>query len=118
MLQTGKLDRRIAIERRVDTLDDHGQPIPTWSRIGKVRWGSVFPVDGTERFIAAEFVARQQTEFKVRWATDLADVNPKDRVVYPVSTSPANSDIYDIMAVHEIGRREGLKILAARRSDE
>ena len=113
----GKLDRRIRIERRTDTLDEVGQPIPTWAMIGPARWAQRSAISGTERFISDQFVAREQTEFQVRWAPDLADLNPKDRVVYPFTTAPTNSQIYEIMAVHEIGRNEGLRIMTARRSE-
>ena len=116
-MKLGKLDRRISIQRKTDTQDVHGQPIPVWTQIGRQRWAAYYPVSGDERFISDQFVGRQQTEFQVQWATDLADLSPLDRVVFPYSTSPTDSDIYDIMAVHEIGRRVGLRILTARRSE-
>jgi hypothetical protein len=40
----------------------------------------------------------------------LADLSPPDRVSY-------NGSTYDIHAVSEVGRREGLKITASRRVD-
>ena len=116
-MQAGKLDRRISIERRTDTRDEVGQPIPDWERIGTARWARYFPVSGDERFTSDQFIARQQIEWTVRWATDLAEVNPLDRIVYPVTTTPTNSEIYDIIAVHEVGRRQGLKIITARRAE-
>lgn len=117
-MRAGKLDRKIQIERRTDTRDDHGQPIAVWTRIGTTRWASYGPVSGAERFIADQFVAREQVEFQVRWASDLDDLNPKDRIVFPITSGTASdSQIYEIMAVHEIGRREGLRIITARRSE-
>lgn len=117
-MRAGTLDRKISIERRTDTRDDHGQPIPTWTRIGLTRWSSVAPVQGSESFVSDQFVARQQTEFVVRYSSDLASLSPLDRVIYPVTTTPADSEIYDIVAVHEIGRRQGLRIVTARRSEQ
>jgi SPP1 family predicted phage head-tail adaptor len=116
-MQAGKLDRKISIERRTDTRDAYGQPIPTWERIGLTRSARRFPVAGDERFSSDQFIAREQIEFTIRWASDLSDLNSKDRVVYPATTSPIDSEIYEIIAVHEIGRREGLKIITARRSE-
>jgi head-tail adaptor len=116
-MKLGKLDRRISIQRKTDTRDAHGQPIPVWAQIGRQRWAAYYPVSGGERFISEQFVSRQQTEFQVQWAQDLASLSPLDRVVFPYSATPADSDIYDIMAVHEIGRREGLRIMTARRSE-
>lgn len=117
-MRAGELDRRVSIERRVDTRDEHGQPIPTWTRIGKIRPARQFGMSGYERFGSDQYVGRQQTEFHVRWAQDLADLGPKDRIVYPPqSDTPSSNEIYEIMAVHEIGRREGLRIMTARRSE-
>lgn len=117
-MKAGQLDQKISIERRTDTLDDHGQPIPAWTRIGPTRWAKRFPLSGDERFTSDQFISREQMEWTVRWATDLSALNPLDRIIYPVTSSPSNSEIYDIIAVHEIGRREGLKIITARRSEQ
>jgi SPP1 family predicted phage head-tail adaptor len=116
-ISSGQLDRLISIERRTDTRDSHGQPIPAWSRTGRKRWARYRPMHGTEMFASDQFIGRQQIEFLVRWSSDLADLNTKDRVVYPAVSSPSDNEIYDIMGVHEDGRREGLRILTARRSE-
>jgi SPP1 family predicted phage head-tail adaptor len=116
-MQAGQLDRRILIQRKTETRDTYGQPIPAWTTIGRTRWANYRPMRGTERFASDQFIARQQVEFQVRWAEDLSDLSPMDRIVFPVSTSPAASETYEIMAVHEFGRRQMLRILAARRSE-
>jgi head-tail adaptor len=117
-MQAGKLDRKISIERRTDTRDSYGQPIAAWSRIGVTRWASKVPVGGTERFGSEQFIGREQNTFEVRWTTDLADLNPMDRIVYPpTSGTPDASEIYEIMAVNEIGRRKALRIMTARRAE-
>lgn len=116
-MRGGTLDRRISIESRTDTRDDHGQPIPSWSRIGRVRWANVRPVSGFEGFRAEQFIARQQTEFLVRYSSDLADLSSLNRVVFPVTSTPTDNEIYDIKAVHEVGRREGIRIVTERRSE-
>lgn len=116
-MRAGTLDRKIAIERRTDVRDDFGQPIPTWNRIGRTRSANVRPVTGFEGFRAEQFIARQQTEFLIRYASDLSDLNPKDRIVYPVTSSPTDNEIYEIRAVHEVGRREGIRIVTERRSE-
>ncbi len=116
-ISSGQLDRLISIERRTDTRDSHGQPIPAWSRTGRKRWARYRPMGGTEMFASEQFIGRQQIEFLVRWSADLADLSPLDRIVYPPVSSPGNNEIYDIMGVHEEGRREGLRILTARRPE-
>jgi SPP1 family predicted phage head-tail adaptor len=116
-VRAGELNRRISIERRTDVNDEYGQPIPTWVRIGKIRWAKKFQMRGYERFANEQYVGREQNEFWVRWANDIDDISPEDRIVFPAQDSPPNSAIYEIMAVHEIGLREGFKILTARRSE-
>lgn len=85
------------------------------------------PVRGEERFDAPQYIASEQVEFRVRYAEVLVDLTPLDRVIYPAFTadeigaSPVpdvtTRRIYDVLAVHEIGRREGLQIITARRAD-
>ena len=124
-MQAGQLDRRIIIQSKRETRDAHGQPIPIWTTIGRTRWANYRPMKGTERFSSDQFIARQQVEFQVRWTKDLANLSPMDRVIFPASAidndgdSPglADSDTYEIMAVHEYGRRQMLRILTARRSE-
>lgn len=116
-MQAGQLDRRILIQRKTEARDTYGQPIPSWETIGKTRWANYRPMKGTERFSSDQFISRQQVEFQVRWTTDLSDVSPMDRIIFPETTEPSDSEIYEIMAVHEFGRRQMLRILAARRSE-
>lgn len=122
-MQGGRLDRRIDVERRTITQDEFGQETETWAKLAERRAASVSPVQGDERFTAQQFVAKQQVEFRIRWANSVADVNPLDRIVYPLDASespaqpPAEHQLYDIIEVSEIGRREGLRIIAARRAE-
>jgi hypothetical protein len=93
-----------------------GQPIPTWSKLVSNRPAEYRPVRGEERFTAPQFLASEQVEFAVHWSSDLATLNPKDRVIYPAASSAPGS-VYEIMGVLEIGRREGLRIMTARRAE-
>jgi hypothetical protein len=83
----------------------------------------VSPVSGDERFSVPEIAANQQTEFLIRWSSTVEGLTPKDRIIYPVvpATSPEtpvpDTSIYDIAAVHEVGRRKALRIIAVRRTD-
>lgn len=121
-MRAGRLDRTIAIRRRSLTYSESGEPINGWADIS-VRPASISPVSGDERFAGDQWVAKEQVEFRVHYAEIVSDVGPLDQIIYPYSTgdSPAavipESRLYDIMAVHELGRREGLRIMAARRAD-
>jgi SPP1 family predicted phage head-tail adaptor len=123
MMRAGRLDRTITIERKAVTHSPSGQPIETWAPLVSRCSASVTPLSGDERFSAPQYVAREQVQFEIRWSQDVATVQAKDRIVYPATTSvspapvPAERDIYDIIHVAEIGRRRGLRIVAARRAD-
>jgi head-tail adaptor len=118
-MHAGRLDRLIRIERKTITQDAAGQEVETWAALGPTKHAaSVRPVRGDERFLAQQFIAREQTEFQVRKFTAIEDLNPLDRIVYPASSTPPTSSIYDILAVHELGRGEGFKIIAARRAEQ
>lgn len=80
------------------------------------------PVRGEERFTDPQYVAKEQIDFRIRYAAALADLSPQDRVLYPAPVAGAESSaatrtIYDVIAVHEIGRREGLQLMTTRRAD-
>jgi head-tail adaptor len=124
-MKSGKLDRLIDIERKAITEDECGQQIEVWARLKTRLASSVSPIRADERFTALQFVARQQVKIWVRYDPALADLNPLDRVVYPAFTptesppeAPPFHQIYDIMGVNEIGRQEGIEILAVRRAEQ
>lgn len=119
-MKSGPLDRLIDIERSTVVLDEAGQPIETWTNLVTNRPAAYRPISGVERYTGEQFAASEQVEFMVRWSADLATLNPRDRVIYPAGaggTSPPEACIYDIMAAPEIGRRDGIRIMAARRSE-
>jgi len=117
-LRAGDLDTRIALQRKTVTHSSSGVPVETWSTLTS-RFAALRPLLGDERNGSEQLIAREQTEFTIRWSTDIDDLSPLDRIVCPVadaSNSPiSNRSIYDVFAVHEIGRHVGLKVLAARR---
>lgn len=117
-MRAGILDRRVVLQRKAQSLSSSGTPTETWSTVA-TRWAGIRPLTGDERNAAQQWVAREQTRFTVRWSDDVADLSPLDRVIYPsadASNSPVPTrSIYDIIAVHELGRFEGLMITAARR---
>lgn len=117
-MRAGQLDRMITLQRKTETYSPSGAPIEAWSDIAYRRHAKYRPVRGDERF-GAQYVAKEQVEFTIRYSPDVADISPLDRIVYPArqDTNPPENTIFDIMAVHELGRREGLRIMAARRTD-
>jgi SPP1 family predicted phage head-tail adaptor len=120
----GRLDRKIDIERKTVTQAPSGQEVETWSKIATARAAAVRPLSGEERFTSAQFVAKQQVEFRVRYSAALAQLNPLDRIIYPPDAgSPSDSptaaepQIFDIVEVNEVVRLRMLSIKAVRRAE-
>lgn len=117
-MRAGILDTRVALQSKATSYSASGTPVETWSTIA-TRWANVKPVSGTERSAAEQWIAREQTQFTVRWSVDIDDLSPLDRVICPAddaSNSPIpDRSIYDIIAVHEPERHVNKLIVAARR---
>lgn len=109
MLDAGKLDRRIDLLRATYATNDANESIATWGVLAS-RAAKADAVSDGERLRAQEVGAIISMRFKVRWSSDIADLDPTDRVEY-------EGRPYDIVAVKEIGRREYLEITAAARAE-
>lgn len=123
-MRAGRLDRKIDLLRKTVTQSASGAEVEAWAPMAERLAASYRPVRGDERNEAPQFVAAEQVEFKIRWKAALADLNPKDRLVYPAvvqdvspEDEPGDGRLFDIIAVHELGRRETLQIMASRRPD-
>jgi SPP1 family predicted phage head-tail adaptor len=100
-MRAGILDRRVVIESYTTAQDEVGEPVKSYTTLDTV-WAQVRPLRGQERFVAQQEYAEVTTRFRLRHRTD---IDEKMRLVY-------GGDEYDIVAILEIGRREGLEILA------
>lgn len=108
-MEAGKLDRRISIERASTYQDDTGQEVPRWLPAASV-YASWRRASARETLAAAEVSAAVTDVFEIRWSNLVAEVNPKDRIIFEERT-------YDVIEVTQIGRRIGLRISASARSD-
>lgn len=112
-LDRGRMDRRIKLLRAETNENSLGEAVPTqWGELATV-WASVRPAPGRERFASAEVAAEALTIFGIGYSSKVAGLNPKDRIEYPLGSGKN----YDILAVVEIGRRDGLEITASHRGD-
>jgi head-tail adaptor len=115
----GTLDRRVVIQRKTSAPSAAGAEVETWSTLA-TRWAAVRPILGDERTGAEQWVAREQSQFTLRWSADISDLSPLDRIVHPASAagnSPISERaIYDVISVHQPHRNEDLVVLAARRA--
>lgn len=105
----GRLGRRIVLERVEISQSDSGQPTETWTELARL-WAALRPLRGWEKPASPGHAAHEEVAFEMRWGSSWADLNPKDRIV-------CAGVVYDILAVHEIGRREVLKAVAKRKAD-
>jgi SPP1 family predicted phage head-tail adaptor len=101
-MRAGRLDRRVTIQSRTLTRNDYGEQIETWADDDTV-WGERFDLRGREFFTARQVSADVTTRFRLRYRTGLTVLH---RLVCEDVT-------YDIHQVSEIGRRQGLEILAS-----
>jgi len=105
----GPLDRRITIERWGATTNEFGEDIVEWLHVATV-WAAAEDIRDSERYRAQQVGSDVTTRFRVRWRYSIEQLNPKDRLHYGGRT-------YNIVATKAIGRREGIEITAAARSD-
>lgn len=109
-LRAGSMDAQITLQSATEAQDVYGEPIKTWANLGTnpTVWAEVLPPTGQEQFDAQQINALAHTTFRIRWRTDL---NVEMRVVY-------DSVPYDIHAINELRRREGLELVTVARIQE
>lgn len=109
-MEAGKLDRRITLLPRLITKDGFNEGVETWPAPGLEVWASYEPVKDAERLRAAEVAATITARFQIRWSPDVSGLSEVDRLSF-------DGRSFAIVAVKEIGRREGLEISAAARAE-
>lgn len=109
-MRAGRLDRRITISRRVETLSDSGSPVVTWTEVATV-WASVKFDRGSERFAIQQVVGQGVVTFSIRWSDAVKEVSTLHRITF-------DGRAYDIRDVRELGRREGIELDATVRTEQ
>lgn len=109
-MRAGVMDRRITIRRLVPgSVDAFNAPVETWADLVTV-WAQRTDASASESYRAQEVGAQIDTRFLVRWSTDVADVNPCDRVQF-------DGLEYNIVAVRDVGRKISREIDAVARAE-
>jgi SPP1 family predicted phage head-tail adaptor len=103
-MRAGSLDRRVTILRRALTRNAYGEQEETYSTLDTV-WAQKLDVAGREFLAARGTMAENSTRFRLRYRSDLVLT---DRLSY-------NSVEYDIQQIAELGRQDGLEIIAVAR---
>lgn len=103
-MRAGALDRFIEIQRVVETQDDAGGLVHTWSRL-MTTWARVESVSAVEHFAADRDVGTRVRVFVIR---HYSDITHKDRIVY----EDRNYDILSLEDVEGRGREHFMRIVA------
>lgn len=109
-IAAGKLDRRLKLYRRSTTTNALNEDVETFTLFATV-WASKHDVSDGERVQAAQVSAEITTRFQIRYSETVSSLNPKDRVW-------CAGREYEVTAVKEMGRQDGLEISAVARADK
>ena len=96
---TSTLNRYITIEQSTTTKDAVGAPTTNYELVSCV-WASMFIRSVDSRFMTEGTLPVSTTEWMIRYRDD---VDIKCRIVY-------DGNIYKILSVEQVGRKEALKI--------
>jgi SPP1 family predicted phage head-tail adaptor len=99
MLNIGNMDRRITIERKVETKKHTGSVVPTWTPIATV-WAEVLQQTANEFFTGYGEAETGTVIFRVRYRPGITTA---DRVTY-------NGTAYGLKEIKELGRRDALEL--------
>ncbi len=104
-MRAGIMDRRIELQQKTVIQDTYGEEIETWKKKATI-WAGKRDFRGKEFFAAQQLNAEVSGVFCIRYRPD---ITPDDhRIIYDGKT-------YDIKAVTEFGRREGLQLMVEAR---
>lgn len=110
-LDAGGLDRRVRIYTAGIVRDDHGDDVNGYVP-GPTVWASATPGGGRERLVSAQIAAEAPMVFRIRYSSAVASLSTTSRIEFPAGSGR----MFDIVSVDEIGRREGLEIVAATKA--
>jgi SPP1 family predicted phage head-tail adaptor len=104
-MRIGKLDRRITIQRATETADDFGERIVAWNDEFTC-WAAleIKRTGSTEKIVDGYETSVQRVDFSIRQSSDSDTLTTADRISY-------DSKIYDIVAIHELGRGVDVRLI-------
>tara|TARA_B100000780_G_C20906189_1_gene360688 strand:- start:43 stop:357 length:315 start_codon:yes stop_codon:yes gene_type:complete len=104
-MNPGKLDRKITLQNRtVGSTNAFGEPVVTFPTLSVV-YASIDDRGGKEKEEAEKDTAIGKAVFIIRFRTD---VSTTTQISY-------NSEIYDIRAINEHGRKRFLELITEKR---
>lgn len=88
-VRTGRMRHRVSVQTAVESQDDHGELIKTWTTVDTV-WADVFPFSGQETLTSEQIVAGVTHRVTIRYN---ATVTPAARLLFGSRTLEINSVI-------------------------
>jgi len=104
-MRSGRLDRLITIKAKTITTNSLGEEIIVYSAIASDIWAERLELRGAERFAAQQTVADISCKYRIRYR----------RKIKPDCILIDGDNEYDIHAVLEIGRKQGLELICSTR---
>jgi len=108
-MAAGKLKERITIQRATVTHNDYNEEIASWTDLATV-WAERTDASAGESYRAQEVGAEITARFKIRQSSEVADVNPRDRIIY-------EGRPHNITGVRETDRNREFEIDVVARAD-
>jgi SPP1 family predicted phage head-tail adaptor len=105
----GSLNRRAILQRATVTFDNFGGEVETWGTLASV-WIHRRDASAGESYKAQEVGGQLSIRFTIRYSSDVADLNPRDRVLYA-------GGVYNITGVRETKRNRWLEVDAVIQPD-
>lgn len=70
MIEAGRLNKRVTLERATSTTNEYGEHVETWQPVGTV-WAGIEPVSGREVELAKSFSASVSHKVTIRYQPGL-----------------------------------------------
>lgn len=102
-MKIGKMDRRVSIEHRNTTRDEYGQVGPEYTTTATIWADVVHRGSPREKLLDASIFPTAELAIVIRHPRGEWTPTETMRVNY-------NADFYEVLGIHEIGRREGLRL--------
>lgn len=102
MTGSGSLNRRATFQRATVTFNSFNEEVETWATLASV-YIHRRDASAGESYRAQEVGGKLSIRFTIRYSTQVADLNPRDRVVY-------DGGVYNITGVREVKRNRWLEV--------
>lgn len=104
-MKGGRLDRRITVQSKTENTDAYGQRVLSWSTFLSI-WSNPVQSNGKEQTDDNNRSTERKVNFRVRYNNTITN---EMRIIW-------ESDYYKIEDIKELGRQDGLMIMATKLS--